>query len=256
MNRPNELHTDYASERIERELVHRVLRGTYRGDDYLPTIDRLCQEFAVSYHTVRGALARLAARGLILLVPGIGARVVPLESSLDIPLLSSIIHEAAREPARRWMLVAQVCGFLRFLHKEMADRAALHADQSQLEWMRHLIRLTTDRVDLGSSRYEVGECEHQFSRVLSAASGCITHTAIINSMRSMFVSEALQSGSAPVVSIKDYWALTEAIANRDPARAREVMDVAWWILEEQAIAELKKLGWNETPGGAAPVPPV
>lgn len=253
MNRGNALHNNFATDRVEHEVTQRILQGVYRADDYLPPTDRLCEEFGVCYQTVRSALGRLATRGLVVNIPGVGTRVVPLQSSLDIPLLAAVLDEAVGEPNRRWTLVAQIAGFMRFLHKEMADRAALHADARQLEWMRHLIRLTTDRVDLGSRRSDIGECEHQFARVLSAASGCITHTAVINSMRSMFTSDVFVKGSHPIVSIKDYWALTEAIANKDAQRAREVMDIAWWLLEEHAITELKKLGWTETPGGAAPV---
>lgn len=254
MTRGKELHSEHSVDRVEREIIHQILIGVFRANDYLPSTDRLCETYGVSYQTVRSALGRLVSRGLLAFVAGQGTRVVDLQSSIDLPLLTEVINEATDEPVRRWTLVAQACGFLRFLHKEMADRAATHCDETQLEWARHLIRMLTDRLELKVSRFEVGECEHQISRVLAAASGCITHTAIVNSMRSMFVSEVLVEGSNAIVSINDYWALTEALAHRDAARARQLVDAAWWKLEERAITELKKLGWDETPGGSTPAP--
>jgi DNA-binding FadR family transcriptional regulator len=244
--------SDFAVDQIERELLHGILTGRYRGNDCLPSIERLCGNFGVAYQTVRFAIGRLLARGLLIAVPGEGTKVVELQSSVDLRLLFEVINEAHSEPVRKWNLIAQVCGFLRFMNNEIVDRAARHRDDTQLEWMRHMVRMIADRIAMNGSRRDIGECELQLIRVLAASSGCITHTAIINSMRSLFLSDLLVAEAKPMVPVEDYWKLMEAIANKDPARAREIMDAAWWRLEEHCIEELKKLGWTETPTGATP----
>jgi DNA-binding FadR family transcriptional regulator len=249
------MQSDFAVDKVERELLHGILTGRYRANDCLPSIDRLCASFGVAYQTVRSAVGRLVARGLLVAVAGEAKRVVELQSSMDLKLLLEVIDEAKDEPLRRWNLIAQTCGFLRFILNEIADRAARNRDDEQLEWLRHLIRLLTDRVAMKTSRREVGDCELQLARVLAAASGCVAHTALINSMRAFFVSDLLMSGPDPLMKIEEYWALAEALANRDAMRAREIIDDAWWRLEEHCIEELKKLGWTETPTGATPGAP-
>ena len=246
------MRSDFAVDKVERELLRGILSGRYRANDQLPSLDRLCASFGVAYQTVRSAVGRLVARGLLAIVPGEGKRVLELQSSIDLKLLVEIINEASDEPARKWNLVAQACGFLRFMLSEIADRAARHRDDTQLEWLRHLVRMLQDRVAMRSTRREVGDCELQLIRILAGASGCITHTAIINSMRSLFLSDLLVAESDSLVKVDEYWALMEAIANKDPLRAREIIDGAWWRLEEHCIEELKKLGWTETPTGAVP----
>ena len=197
-------------------------------------------------------MGRLVARGLLAPVPGDANRVVELQSSIDLKLLVDVIGEATDEPVRRWNLLAQVAGFLRFISGEIADRAARHRDETQLEWLRHLVRVLADRIVLKTSRETVGEFELQVVRIIAAASGCVTNTAIINSLRELYVGDFFASGSQSIIPVDDYWALTEFVANRDPVRAREVIDGAWWRIEERCIEELKKLGWSETPTGAAP----
>ena len=252
MNGKKGLGSDFAVDKVERELVHGILVGRYRPNDELPSIDRLCEAFGVGYQTVRSAVGRLTSRGLLSALPGACYRVVDIQSSIDLKLLFDIIAEAVDEPGRRWTLLAQTCGFLRFMLAEVADRAARYRDETQLEWLRHLIRLLTDRIALRVVREAVGECELQVWRVLAAASRCITHTAIVNSMRDFLLGDFLVEKNQPLVPIDDYWALMEAIANKDPDRACELMTTAIWRLEDHCIKELKKLGWSETPTGATP----
>ena len=253
MNR-KEIQSEYAVDKVERELLHGILTGRYRANDLLPSVDRLCAAFGVGYQTVRSAVGRLVARGLLAVVPE-GKRVVELQSALDLKLLLEVIDLASDEPVRKWNLIAQTCGFLRFMLNEIVERATRNRDDTQLEWLRHLVRLLEDRVALKSTRREVGDCELQVTRVLAAASGCITHIAIINSMRSMFVSDLLVADWGTFVKVAEYWALVDAVASQDAARAREIVDAAWWRMEEHCIEELKKLGWTETPTGATPEAP-
>ena len=115
-----------------------------------------------------------------------------------------------------------------------------------------MVRMLADRISLKLERQLIGECELQVWRVLAAASGCVTHTAVVNSMRGFVVGDYLVTASTPLVPVDDYWALAEALASKDHLRAREVMDAAIFRLEEHCIDELKKLGWSETPTGASP----
>jgi DNA-binding FadR family transcriptional regulator len=246
------IESEFAVDKLERELIHSILVGDYRADDLMPSIDQLCQYYQLSYHTVRNAIGRLAARGLIVALPGRPARIVDLQASIDLKLLFEIIDTAGCEPGRRWNLLAQTCGYLKFMLNEIADRAARHRDDDQLEWFRHMIRALTDAIAVQADRSTVGHCELQLWRILAAASGCVTNTAVVNSMRAFVLGSYLVEKHQTLVPIDEYWAISEALATNDAPRAREVMDAAIARLENRCIDELKKLGWSETPTGATP----
>lgn len=65
--------------RIGELLRKRIQRGTYPLDSLLPTEVELCEEFAISRHTVREALRRLTDDGLIQRRQGSGSRVIASE---------------------------------------------------------------------------------------------------------------------------------------------------------------------------------
>ncbi len=249
------MQTEYSVDKVERELLRGIISGLYRANDFMPSVERLCRNMGVGEHTMRGALGRLVSRGLLRTLPGDAKRVVDLQSCVDLRLLIEVIEESGDEPVRKWTLVTQMVGFMRFLLAEIGDRAALYRDDTQLEWMRHLLRSTADHVSMKSDRYQIGSFEMQFVRVLATCSGCVTHTAIVNSVRALFTSEILASGSEPIVPIDSYWKVMESIACRDAKSARALLDAAWWRVEERCLHELKKLGWTETPTGATPGEP-
>jgi DNA-binding GntR family transcriptional regulator len=62
-------------------LRHRIEQGDYNIDDRLPTEKKLCEQFAVSRHTVREALRKLQEIGLIMRRQGSGSIVVRQQAS-------------------------------------------------------------------------------------------------------------------------------------------------------------------------------
>ena len=65
--------------RIGDLLRARIVSGRYGMGSLLPTEGELCEEFAISRHTVREALRRLSDAGLIERRQGSGSRVVAIE---------------------------------------------------------------------------------------------------------------------------------------------------------------------------------
>ncbi len=179
-------------------------------------------------------------------------RVVDLQSCSDLRLLLEVIQQSGNAPMRKWTLITQTVEFLRFMLPEIGGRAATRRDETQLEWMRHLLRSTADHVAMKSARQKVGAYELQWVRVLSTCTGCVTHTAIVNSVRALFTSEILASGSETLIPLDSYWQVMESIACRDAKSARAQLDAAWHRIEGRCLLELKKLGWDETPTGATP----
>src|SRR3954454_18362970 len=65
-------------ERVYQEVRERILSGAY-GPGYRVVIDALAEEFEISALPVREAIRRLAAEGLVIYRPTVGARVPPAD---------------------------------------------------------------------------------------------------------------------------------------------------------------------------------
>lgn len=75
----------YVWTQVRDELKSRILRGTYRAGQVIPSETTLVQEFGVARNTIRKAVAALREEGLITTVPHLGSFVAekPASSSSD-----------------------------------------------------------------------------------------------------------------------------------------------------------------------------
>ncbi|RKG74592.1 FadR family transcriptional regulator [Corallococcus exercitus] len=87
----------YVEEQLEREIsLRRLPRNGQLGSEYV-----LARRYGVSRSTVREALRRLAARGLVVQRPGRVTRAVALDESLTLENLSLALHDERSEECRR-----------------------------------------------------------------------------------------------------------------------------------------------------------
>lgn len=81
---------------LAKELLARIESGTYALGSQFPTEFEICAEHQVSRHTVRAALARLHALGLIERRPGLGTRVTapspPLRYQQDVCEIEDLLQ--------------------------------------------------------------------------------------------------------------------------------------------------------------------
>lgn len=61
--------------RVMHSLREKILNGEYKRGEYIPSEDRLCEQYAVSRTTVRTAVRELVDEGLLQIVRGKGTRV-------------------------------------------------------------------------------------------------------------------------------------------------------------------------------------
>ncbi|GMU04085.1 FadR/GntR family transcriptional regulator [Corallococcus caeni] len=87
----------YVEEQLEREIsLRRLPRNGQLGSEQV-----LARRYGVSRSTVREALRRLAARGLVVQRPGRVARAVALDESLTLENLGMALHDERSEECRR-----------------------------------------------------------------------------------------------------------------------------------------------------------
>ncbi|RKH71151.1 GntR family transcriptional regulator [Corallococcus aberystwythensis] len=88
---------EYVEEQIERDIAQRRLPR----NGGLASERKMARRFGVCRGTVREALRRLAARGLVVLRPGRQARAVALDESLTLENLGLALHDTRTQESRR-----------------------------------------------------------------------------------------------------------------------------------------------------------
>lgn len=111
------------SARVMNAVGRRIAEGVYEAGDVLPPEAELCAEFGVSRTSLREAMTRLIAKGLIVVGPKSGTRVLPTTrwNQLDVDLLRWRLEVGMKDE-----IVEQLYE-LRFAFEPDASRlAALH----------------------------------------------------------------------------------------------------------------------------------
>jgi len=103
------------------ELAHRIIGGTYREGDVLPTEQALCRELGFSRTVVREGLKLLEEQGLVQVEQGRGTTVQP-RSSWD--FLAPTTMRVALAYDRDLSLLDDLMSVRRVLEREMAAKAA------------------------------------------------------------------------------------------------------------------------------------
>jgi GntR family transcriptional regulator, transcriptional repressor for pyruvate dehydrogenase complex len=91
--------------RLEQELERMISSGMLPAEGRLPSEQTLARRHGVSRATLREALRRLAARGLVVQHPGRRTRAVALEQAVSLENLGVVLHgEGGVHPGRRRLL--------------------------------------------------------------------------------------------------------------------------------------------------------
>ncbi len=239
--------SEFATDKVEQTLFGWILSGRLRAGDKLPSVEQLARDFGVGYGAVSRAVSRLTVRKLVRIDPGDGAYVVALLEVAGLGLLWPLLSHCDQDD-RRHELLAQFYGFLRPMMSEWAERAASNRTSDQLGWLNHYVLVLQDRRQLRCPRGEIGGVEYEIARVLAAAAGNFCFTFMLNELEEMFTSDALVKEDEVLIPVETYWALWEALRERDGKKAAKLVEAALWARESSSIQELRKRGWREQGG--------
>jgi DNA-binding FadR family transcriptional regulator len=90
---------------VEAELERRLSLGLLPADRGLPSERELARHFGVSRATLREALRRLSARGLVVQRAGRRTRAVEVEEAVTLESVSVVLHGEGRRHPDRWRLL-------------------------------------------------------------------------------------------------------------------------------------------------------
>lgn len=116
------------AERVERLLRDEILRGRWAVGEKLPAERELATQLGVTRVTLRSALARLAASGMVATVQGDGHRIRDLRLTGGLERLPAMIEAWERDPVRVEALVKDLLGLRRAV---MAEACAIAATESR-----------------------------------------------------------------------------------------------------------------------------
>ncbi|RKG74140.1 FadR family transcriptional regulator [Corallococcus terminator] len=118
---------------VEEQLEREMALGWLPASGQFGSEQTLACRYGVSRGTVREALRRLAARGLVVQHPGRKARAVALDTSLTLENLSLVLHDE-NSPEGRWLLEGFFCLKRQVMVELLADccAKASEADLGQL----------------------------------------------------------------------------------------------------------------------------
>ncbi|WP_375769261.1 GntR family transcriptional regulator [Archangium gephyra] len=197
--------------RIEEDLERMISQDRLPRSGGLPSERRLAQHYDVARGTIREALLRLAARGLVVRHPGRQSRAVAVEHAVTLESLGVVIHamKSAR-PERRRLLE----GYFELKRETLVTLLVLaceHASEKELERLSNACFALREgaRWDDGSRRWVAQEFA-----LLRMAAGAVDrpgHFLLVQSLerafwgmagvvRPLFSSEAVRHWSQQTLS--------------------------------------------------------
>jgi DNA-binding FadR family transcriptional regulator len=208
------------SDQVTRELARRIANGEIGEDVPLPTELEICQEFGVSKVTAREVIRSLAERGFVDVRQGqrMQLRRASEWNQLD-PQMIELIDDP--EVARRYL--ADVHSVRTLLEPEVAARAALQANDEQIERMRAAVETMATLLENPDAYLEA---DVAFHRELAEATGSVILAFVLDSL------SELQRLSRRVTNrllkrlpeaTREHQRILEAVVAHEPEQAREAM---------------------------------
>lgn len=214
------------SDDIVEQLEHLILEGVFKPGDRLPAERKLAEELGVSRPTLREALKKMVAKGLIITKQGGGNFVVESVGQLfRDPILS--LYEEYPEAQR------DLLEFRHTLEGSCAYYAALRANKLDLENLtRQINKMKACYLDKKSTKEQDAEADANFHLAIAEASH---NMVLLQVMRMLFdlVKQNITSSIFCFYTVKEqtrdqlmvqHNALYEAIISRDANLAKAVVE--------------------------------
>jgi len=202
------------------ELAQRVRQmiqaGGYRPGDRLPSIAALARSFGVAHPTLREALRKLEALGMVEIRHGSGVYAGVDDHSL-------LIGNPAFAGDLSRKLLLDLVDARASIEVKAAELAAGHATDAQLGWMRELLDAAGRQLE---SRAAVSEANRAFHREIARASGNPVLRELLDALGNVFQREQRfvnATHAARERFHREHLAILSALERHDAALAAERM---------------------------------
>lgn len=230
-----------AVEAVTEQLRTQILSGGLPAGSRLPPERELATRFGVNRLTLRAALSRLEALGLIAVQHGTGSHVRNYREHVGMEVLPDLLHVMRTERGADYLRIAgDVLDLRRTLVGETVALAAERHTASDLVTIRAAIARQADRVD-DTLAFARGDFE--VAREVVRAARNIAIEMLLNTIvRFPLEDEALLRAMYPAPRIQNehYATLLALIESRDAVRARDVMRTAIEAFDKVTMQRLER----------------
>lgn len=204
------------SDRLARQIRGTIQGGNFRRGDRLPPIMEMARRFGVGHPTIREALKKLEAMGVVDIRHGSGVFVT---RSDDLLVLASPEHSGT---LTKKLLLDLIRARMPLELQAVAD--AVHtASAEHLAEMRRLL------IEAGANIYDderLNTANMGFHHQIARASGNVVLAQLLNALHDLFSDEQrmiLGIGADRQRDLEEHLAILDAVEQRDEARAVELM---------------------------------
>jgi len=209
-----------ARQRLADDLAQRITRlilsGTYRAGDRLPPISAMARQFGVGSPTLREALRKLEAVGVIDIRHGSG---VYVNGAPDALVISNPILDA--RPSKK--LLVDLIEARTPIEVTTATLAATHATDDDLQSLGELLARAGASLDDAAA---LTTTNLAFHRGIAAASGNVVLAQILDVLANLFQREQrliLDIHGSRARDHREHVRILDALRQRDPALAAKRM---------------------------------
>lgn len=211
------------SDAIVQQIESMILEGSFKAGDALPPERSLAEQLGVSRPSLREAIQKLSARGLLVSRQGGGTYVSDqLEASFSSPWQSMV---ASHPELRR-----DVLEFRRMLEASAAEYAAERATAADLQRLKALaeqLQAAYEAKDLGT----LSKADAAFHQAIADAAHNAMFTHLLASLFTMMrthvhdnIANLFEVGTVSGELQAQHMAIWQAIEARDPAGARRAAE--------------------------------
>ncbi|MBT4263622.1 MAG: FadR family transcriptional regulator [Deltaproteobacteria bacterium] len=206
-----------ATEAIVTNLKERIQKGEFGPGDRLPSEQFLLQEYQVSRLTLREALAKLSASGIIQVYQGKGAFV---KSMISVEALDNVLIPMF--PGRNLNRMKELEEARSLIESELAARAAEKRTEKQVAWLKSLL-IYDDELMENPEVY--AERDYQFHLALAEVADnqffLAMYQALYQQIR-FFLVQYARSIKDRKVALERHRPILKAIIDQDIEKARSL----------------------------------
>jgi GntR family transcriptional repressor for pyruvate dehydrogenase complex len=209
--------------RMAEELERMIGQGQLPVDGSLPSEQTLARRYGVSRGTVREALRRLAARGLVVQHPGRKSRAVALEEAVTLENLGLVLHAKGRAHPERRQWLEGYLALKRDTAVELLAACCEHASQADLGRLGESCFALGEAVRWEKDRSTWAKREFDLLRLAARVAGRPGHFLLIQSLE------------------KAFWGMADQVLpHLDPKALYSWVQCALHALSERSVQELRR----------------
>ena len=203
-------------DQVEAELENRIKESEVKPGDRLPSENELAALLNVSRPTIREAVKRLSAKGVLEIHRGVGTYVARHPGRMEDPLGIGYLNQDRMETAVDLLQVRLQ------LEPWMAEQAALHRSEKQMAKIEGYAARVEKMIDEGIRHYEMDRRLH--TAIAEATGNEIMPLLIPIIDRSIFAATRVTDNTLIAETKLQHRQIVDAIRARDAKAARRYME--------------------------------